>query len=236
MINSIYGIYDTGSIRYNDLIEQLDTLKQFSPNNDIVRVYTDAHDIEEDQFVSINEDRRKLVYLNWIPQNFKLSEASKSLITNHIKCLKLASCGDPNSWSIIIEDDILLVNHFHNTFKHIITNLPDDCNVLFPTSGKWPLHYSINEHRSMANLSRNTRYIHNIDNKNFELLKISASRCTDFILIKNTAASFILEKMILNRTALPIDWEYNYILTKYKDILHSYWITPALVRQNSKYL
>lgn len=235
IITNIYAIYDDKYIRTQDLLPQLGLLKELTSCNSITQIYKESNYQNNELFTPINDDRKNAINLSWLSSNYELSNVSKSLCINHLECLKLASENNDDEWSIIVEDDILLINRFSDFFNKILDVLPNDCNVLFPTSGKWPLYYGINEHISLRNLNRYEKYIHMIQNIKFEFLKISASRCSDFILIKNKVAKFIFNKMIEHKIALPIDWEYNYILTTYKDVLQSYWLTPAICQQNPKY-
>jgi hypothetical protein len=228
IITNIYAIYDDNYIRTPDLLPQLGLLKELTLCNSITQIYKESNDQNNELFTPINDDRKGAINLSWLSSNYELSNVSKSLCINHLECLKLASENNADEWSIIIEDDILLINRFAEIFNEIIDVLPNDCNVLFPTSGKWPLYYGLNEHTPLINLNRYEKYTHIIQNIKFEFIKISASRCSDFILIKNKAAKFIFNKMIEHKIALPIDWDY-------KDVLQSYWLTPAICQQNPKY-
>lgn len=232
MLDNICIISNKNSERFRDLQNELDYLARFVISRDnILYVYDydkeTITNVDYEQYCTLPNGRINAT--GWSGSKSKIDKCQLSLCLNHLNCLKLIQSYDQNNWSIICEDDILIPKKelFELNFRSVIDNAPNDAKIIWISSGKKSLNCSFNDVRGFDN-----PHIPILVNKNF--IHIQSSRYTDCILIKNGAAKFLAQKFIEHKFGLPIDWEYNYLLSLYPNI-KSYWLTPAIIRQNPKY-
>ena len=233
MLDSIYVIADRSSNRYEKLQNELACLARFVvSNNNIHTTYKykkdSITDIDYDKYWTWPDDR--ISKIGWSEGICILNKISFSLCLNHLYCL--ISIGDKQSdeWSLICEDDIFIPNKdtFDIDFEIILKTVPNDADVVWVSSGKKPLDCTF----------RNVTGFDNPNPQNLvndKYLPVNRSRYTDCILIKHSAAKFISQQFLTHKFTTPIDWEYNYILQMY-DNIKSYWLTPAIIQQNSEFL
>lgn len=148
----------------------------------------------------------------WSPQvhNFRvLNPAEISCTIKHILAIKkVAENGD----AFIIEDDLLLKEHFIEDFNSMISDLPNDWDLIMVGSG--------------CNL-----HADNITNdKKFYKAKNPATRCLDSYLISQKAAQKIIDTIIPFQ--LVSDWEVAYHI--YLHNLTTYWLEPSPCFQGSE--
>lgn len=239
-------IADDKSDRYIELQGELEILTRFVFLNSIDRIYKydyrELSDSDRSKYSTNASDRiAKLNYTEgYIP------DRALCVCLNHLTALeKIAQNPDPNQWSMICEDDIYIPNKstIENDLQELNKNLPNDADLLWISSGKKSLDSTfrnvsgfdlsvILQQRSILMPS-----IFSTEPKiiNERYIEIPRSRYADCILIKNHIAKFIAEKFMEHKFATPIDWEYNYILTLYPQIV-SYWMIPAILQQNPKFL
>jgi hypothetical protein len=154
-----------------------------------------------------------------------------AVVLNHIECLKHISNLNPNNWSIICEDDIFIEDKtsFENKFWSIFNGKPSDADILWISSGKKNLNCT---YRDMVGKDPDPSLNYDKDKLFY---KIPQSRYADCILIKNSAAHTICKLAEKYKINYPIDWEYNFWLIA-DPSLNSYWVQPAIIQQNPKFL
>lgn len=231
-------IADKMSVRYPTLQGELDILTRFVSFNSTRYCYkyqsSSISDYDYYQYWTWPDER--MAVINWWPDdsiksvNMKggslmLPKHSFSLALNHVFALKLMSEGDENMWSMVCEDDLQIPDkdNFENDINQLLTTIPDDADIIWPSSGKKNLDCTYADVCGF-DPSEPITTINNFFN-------ISRSRYTDCILIKNKTAKFLADKLLEHRIATPIDWEYNYLLKLYPHI-KSYWLSPAIFKQN----
>lgn len=232
ILDDIYVISDQNSDRFKDLQNELDYLARFVISNDHIHYIYEykASNIDKshyDKYATWPIDRVK--YINWDNYN-QIIPRDLSVCLNHLYCLSSIKNNDKNGWSLICEDDIFIENKesFNDQFNNVILNAPQDADILWISSGKKHLectYKNVCGHDSPINLIT--------VNENF--IKVPKSRYADCILLKSQVAGLLEQKFLEYKIATPIDWEYNYILHKNPSI-KSYWLSPAIIRQNPKYL
>jgi len=233
MIENIYVIADQLSDRYQDLQSELACLARFvSDTNKIRYLYRyNTESISDDHYSSFwTWPEEKIPVTGWNEGNIILNKKSFSLCLNHLSCLSLISNKHDNHWYLICEDDIHIPKKdtFEKEFTSMMNDIPHDADIVWVSTGKKPLDCTYRDvcgHDSPAQLECiNNRFVH-----------IQKSRYTDCILLKRDTAKFLQEKLLEHKISFPIDWEFNYLLSKYSQI-KSYWLMPAIIQQNPKYI
>lgn len=232
MLDNICIITDTASDRYKDLQNELACLARFviSPSKiKYLYKYYEAN-IADDHYYGFwtwPEDRISVT--GWPKGNNMLNKRLLSLCLNHLCCLTTVGFNKDNSWSLICEDDFYIPNKqtFEEEFSSVLKDCPEDADIIWISSGKKSLNCT---YRNVCGYDSKTEP--EIVNDRF--MHVQKSRYADCFLIKSNAAKFLQEKLISHKIGLPIDWEFNYLLSIYPQI-KSYWLTPAIVRQNTSY-
>jgi hypothetical protein len=231
IITNQYIIANQNSERFKDLEIELSYFSQFIPNQTFVYKYS-SENITESIRKEYTAPRtlHKIALANhyhYTEEN--IGSSSIAVVLNHLECLNLAAHGDPDGWSLICEDDIFIVNkeNFKIEFLAMFENRPKDAEIIWVSSGKKFLDASF---RDVTGRSYHKPF--KIVNNNF--WKINLSRYADCILINNRIALEIANRIIKYKIAMPIDWEYNYILG-IDNKINSYWLSPAIVMQNPKF-
>jgi hypothetical protein len=233
MLENIYIIADTLSDRYQDLQSELACLARFVSSPDKIRYRYPYHtkNISDDHYYSFwTWPDERISVTGWNEGNIMINKKQFSLCLNHLSCLSRISNNNDNNWSLICEDDIYIPNKdsFDTEFAVMINEIPHDADIVWVSTGKKPLDCTYRDvcgYDSPTPLECvNTRFFH-----------IQKSRYTDCILLKRDTAKFLQDKLVEHKIGLPIDWEFNYLLSKYPQI-KSYWLMPALIQQNPKYI
>jgi hypothetical protein len=231
-LDDIYVISDKNSDRFKDLQNELDYLARFVISNDNIHYIYEYNSSNVDEtlykkYATLPTDRT--VCLGWDKHN-KIIPKDLSLCLNHLHCLSLIKNNNKNYWSLICEDDIFVENKevFNDQFNQMMSNIPQDADIVWISSGKKHLQCT---YRNVCGEDSHTNLI--AVNENF--IKVPRSRYTDCILLRSQVAELLEQKFLEYKIGVPIDWEYNYILHKNPNI-KSYWLSPAIIRQNPKYL
>ncbi len=141
-----------------------------------------------------------------------LKPSEISLTAKHVEAMKRIS-EDDNEFGLILEDDVLLAEKFHNLLDEYWANTPDDWDVIFMGNG-YGIH--IPQHQLE-------------DGKTVYLADHPASRCTEAMLVKKTAAEKLYKSM--RPFTMVCDWEYGWQF--YNLDMKVYWFEPALITQAS---
>ena len=133
-----------------------------------------------------------------------------SLATKWGKVIKIIADSD-DVYALVLEDDALLCENFPKLFDKYLESTPSDWDMIYLGDG--------------CNLHANYT-----EGKHAYLKEHPASRCTDSILIKKTAAEKI------STTWFPFDHAADFELSwqQYHHDLNVYWWEPTLVTQESQ--
>lgn len=233
VLDNICIIADILSSRYRDLQNELACLTRFviSPSKiKYLYKYYESNITDNHYYSFWTWPEERISVTGWLEGNIILNKRLLSLCLNHLCCLTVVGQNHGNNWSLICEDDFYIPNKktFTEDFLSIISDCPDDADIIWISSGKKPLdctYRNVCGYDSQTELTIvNDRFVH-----------VQKSRYADCFLIRSNAARFLQEQLISNKIGLPIDWEFNYILQTHPEI-KSYWLTPAIVRQNPAYL
>jgi len=182
---------------------------------------------------TFNREDLTIENLNLFNTN-KVKSSSISLIYKHIESWQQISNDNAHSFSLILEDDVILIDNFDEKLNEYIQQLPsnfdmlfigDGCNLHIPDS---IIKHTINENGGkIVNIFKKTNYPTNWGGN-------GATRCTDSYLISKNCCNKILEyiKGIKNKIELPIDWWMNTIC---RDLdLNVYWAEPTICSQGTE--
>ena len=232
ILDDIYVISDKTSDRFKDLQNELDYLARFVISKDNIHyVYEyEESDMDEkyyEQYATLPIDR--MFSIGW-GKNAPIIPRALSVCLNHLYCLSSIKNNNKNGWSLICEDDIFIENkeNFNDQFNYTISNAPQDADILWISSGKKHLECT---YRNVCGYDSPKDLI--TVNENF--MEVPKSRYADCILLRSQLAGLLEQKFLEYKIGTPIDWEYNYILHNNPNI-KSYWLSPAIIRQNPKYL
>jgi len=142
----------------------------------------------------------------------KLRKAELSLAYKHIKIFNKITQNHIEN-SLVLEDDVLLINNFSKNFNEYLHDTPKDWDFIFIGSG-CDLRIPIEKR------NKNKAYVK----------EHPASKCTDSFIISLQAANKICNSM--KTITLPIDFELNYQMS-FND-LKIYWWDPPIVMQGSQ--
>lgn len=143
-------------------------------------------------------------------RNLKPSEIS--LTAKHVEAMKrISEC--ENDFGLILEDDIITIHGFTDLLNEYYLETPDDWDVIFIGNG-----YGINVPADKV-----------IPGKKVYLADHPASRCTEAMLVKKSAATKLYNSM--KPFTMVCDWEYGWQF--YNLGLKVYWFEPALITQAS---
>lgn len=141
-----------------------------------------------------------------------LKDAEISLAIKHVEVIKKIS-NLSEEFALVLEDDCLFCDNFVEVFDKLLANTPDDWDVIHVGDGFG---------------MRPENYKRNCGNGVF-LMNHPASRCTEAILFKRSAAKKIISSII--PFTLAADWELGY--QYYKHNLKVYWWDSAPITQAS---
>ena len=141
-----------------------------------------------------------------------LTPAEISLTAKHVEAMRRIS-EDDNDFGLILEDDVLLVNDFRNLLNQYYSETPANWDVIFIGNG-----YGIHVPQDRIE-----------EGKTVYLADHPASRCTEAMLVKKTAAKKLYDSM--KPFTLVCDWEYGWQF--YHLGLDVYWFEPSLITQAS---
>jgi GR25 family glycosyltransferase involved in LPS biosynthesis len=142
----------------------------------------------------------------------KLKKSELSLAYKHIKIFNDITKNNIVT-SLIMEDDVLLINNFSKNFNEYLKKTPKDWDFIFIGSG-CDLRIPIEKRNSSKAYTK----------------EHPASKCTDSFLVSIEAAHKICDTM--KKITLPIDFELNYQMWFNK--LKVYWWEPPIVMQGSQ--
>jgi GR25 family glycosyltransferase involved in LPS biosynthesis len=148
------------------------------------------------------------IYNEYSPRILNAGEISLS--TKWGKVIKIIADSD-DVYALVLEDDALLCRNFSKLFQKYIDSTPSDWDMIYLGDG--------------CNLHANYT-----EGKHAYLKEHPASRCSDSVLIKKTAAEKI------STTWFPFDHGADFELSwqQYHHDLNVYWWEPTLVTQESQ--
>ena len=148
------------------------------------------------------------IYNEYSPRILNAGEISLS--TKWGKVIKIIADSD-DVYALVLEDDALLCRNFSKLFQKYIDSTPSDWDMIYLGDG--------------CNLHANYT-----EGKHAYLKEHPASRCSDSVLIKKTAAEKI------SKTWFPFDHGSDFELSwqQYHHDLNVYWWEPTLVTQESQ--
>jgi len=142
----------------------------------------------------------------------KLNSPEISLTIKHIVTLdKISKSND--DISLVLEDDCLFCNDFETSFNELLESTPDDWDVIHIGDG-----FGMKPEKYKSSFSDKVYLMHH-----------PASRCTEAILFKKSAAQKIVSTM--KPFCLMVDWEMAYQYSLHN--LNVYWWQPAPITQAS---
>ena len=141
-----------------------------------------------------------------------LKPAEISLTAKHVEAMRRIS-EDDNDFGLILEDDVLLAMDFQNLLNKYFSETPEDWDVIFMGDG-YGIHVPQNKIE---------------EGKVVYLADHPASRCTEAMLVKKSAAKKLYDSM--RPFTLVCDWEYGWQF--YHLGLKVYWFEPAIITQAS---
>lgn len=142
----------------------------------------------------------------------KLNPAEISLTAKHVEAMKRIG-SDRNDFGLILEDDVVLAQDFGNVLNNYYSETPEDWDVIFIGNG-YGIHVPPDKR---------------VEGKRVYLADHPASRCTEAMLVKKSAANKIHSAMC--PFTLVCDWEYGW---QFYDLgLKVYWFEPAIITQAS---
>jgi GR25 family glycosyltransferase involved in LPS biosynthesis len=158
----------------------------------------------------------------WDAEEFKYRELNMPEISctiKHFEAIRRASEA-PNDYSLILEDDIVLVEDFSTKFESCLDATPPDWDAIFIGTGcgQWFQEIKLKGLPSVEG------------NPNCFLMDHPATNCAEGYLLKKETA-----KKIYNGARpfhLISDWELAYQL--YSSSAKVYWWHPSLIEQGSK--
>lgn len=232
LISKQYIIAKKESERFHDLEMELSYFKKFISDQELVYKYYAAN-IDSSIRTKYTAPRtlHKIALANHYHYSEEIMGASTlALALNHLECLRMSADRNPDEWTLICEDDIFIPDkdNFESNFLNAINTIPLNADILWLSSGKKPLDASFMDITGRTATKP-------IDVLNNHFWKVSLSRYADCILIKNSSAKEVVNRLLTYKIAMPIDWEYNYILS-IDDNIKSYWLHPAIIIQNPKFV
>ncbi len=175
------------------------------------------HNINMDDVEFIETHDREVLTEEELNKFVKINNSERSLFLKHIEMFKKILNSSDDGFSLIFEDDAVLVDNFQNMLLDYLTNLPNNFDLIFPGEcvGLHIRGYSLNKYYYPYNNSRGT--------------------C--FYIINNKSVKKILDKFEQdttnnNKVNCAIDWYFNKIIPELN--LQSYWTEPTLVQQGSE--
>lgn len=211
-IEKVYVIHYTKlEDRRKKIMEQFSNISNLEFINDYDKDDLNAEILEKFYYPSPTEWVKKVSPL-WNPEihrfrNLNLPEISCTI--KHILAIKRIS---ENGDGFIIEDDLLLKENFVEEFNLMISDLPDDWDLVIVGAG-------CNLHSD--NITKDKRLYK---------AKNPATRCLDSYLISQKAAKKIMDTIIPFQ--LVSDWELAYHI--YLHNLNTYWLEPSPCFQGSE--
>ena len=174
------------------------------------------HNISDFEFIETH-DKEQLTEME-LNLFSNISSAECSCFLKHIEIFKKIYKDDGNhdNFSLIFEDDAMLIPKFNDELECYMKTIPDNFDIIFPGE--------------CANLHIKTTE----PNKHF--YKTCSARGTCFYIVNNNIVKKILDKFNEdtqhNKILVPVDWWFNKIIPELN--LQSYWTEPTLVYQGSE--
>lgn len=152
-----------------------------------------------------------------------------SLFLKHIEAMRLISRSN-HECGYILEDDAIFSKKFSTLFLQILSELPNDYDMLFTGTSleKWNLHIP-------NDMQKDGQLVYKKCREATKWGGSGATRGTDSILISKSCCARILDYYDkLNRDTIntPIDWWLNDVVRKLN--LNVYWCEPTIVAQGSE--
>jgi GR25 family glycosyltransferase involved in LPS biosynthesis len=116
------------------------------------------------------------------------------------------------AWSLVLEDDAILVPAFSAHFDEAVAELPEDADAVYIGS------------------CSGLRVADAYPGRRFYRVPHPATKCSDSTLIRRDAAAAAAKA--LRPFVLTIDWELNYHFARQDAVV--YWLEPPLVSQGSE--
>jgi len=199
-------------------------LEKFGVDHYFIESY-DRNDVDNDVINSFYKKDKRLwkerTHNIYRKINLKFRELRKSEICNalsHLEAFKKIAASDKD-YGIIIEDDVIFKNNFIEKLNNLISNTPNDFDVIFFGS-------SFNIPRLDKLTKSKTLKIKKSIYKKIP----GVTRTVDGYIIKKELAKILYEK--INEIVLPFDFELNYFFKKINP--DCYWYDPGLIVQGSQ--
>jgi GR25 family glycosyltransferase involved in LPS biosynthesis len=231
LLDNACFIADRQSIRYKDLKEQVLTIKNICKKIHYVYKYNESNIdyISYYNYCGLSPFTRSIVKKLSYKEYF--SKRALAVALNHLESFKIIASCSSEGWSMVCEDDIVIINKdsFINDINKLLDSKPTDADMLWISSGKKEPNAT---YKNITGKNPSPVLKYNVDIKFF---KVSESRYADCVLIKNKIAEKLLNEARIYKISYPIDWEYNFWLKNNTEI-NSYWLQPAIIRQNPKFM
>jgi len=205
---------------YSPLVDRkkrLETiLSQFENESIFIEDEPSSKDINNFFSLTKNEWIKKTEKINY-GSKIEYKILTKTEISIAFKHLKAFECIVKNKIkkSLILEDDVILINNFEKNFNNSLEKTPNDWQFIFIGSG--------------CDLKIPTNQL--IKNKIAYEKKTPATRCCDSYIITYDAAKQMYD-CLNKKITLPIDFELNYHIDNC--VLKTYWWHPNVVVQGSQ--
>lgn len=214
-------------IHYSPLIERKKYLSYELDKCELEYDFIDYFDRDSvpkeliDKFYGVDpilwEERTINLYPNTVP----FRELRKSEICNaisHIESYKKIMESD-DDYGIILEDDVIFNGNFKNDINDIISETPQDYDIIFFGSS-----FSM-ELLDRLNLSKSIKISNNIYKK-----IPPKTRTVDGYVITKKLAKLLYNE--IKKVTLPLDFGLNYFFKKLD--VNCYWYDPGVIKQGSR--
>ena len=152
-----------------------------------------------------------------------------SLFLKYLEALRLILKSD-HEYNYILEDDAIFSKEFSYLFPQILSELPNDYDMLFTGTSleKWNLHIP-------DDVQKDDQLVYKKCRGATKWGGAGATRGMDSVLISKSCCAKILDyyfKLNKNSIDLPLDWWFNDAIRKLN--LNVYWCEPTIVIQGSE--
>lgn len=230
MIDSVCFIANATSPRFPYLQQQVSIIQDVCSDISYIYKYSETNidtEIYKKYYGLLPYNRRGVLKLSY---QEPFTVRAFAVVLNHLECFKHISTKDPNGWSLICEDDIVInsPDSFKKDISLISTDKPANSDILWISSGKRNVDCT---YKNITGQDPDPKINYN---QNQKYCRISESRYADCVLIKNNIVSIFLKNAEEYKISYAIDWEYNFWL-KINPYINSYWVQPALIKQNPQF-
>lgn len=231
ILDKVCFIADSKSKRFVSLKEQISIVRNICENIYYIYKYN-TENIDNDtycRYYGLKPFNRNTIHK--LDHKELFTTRAFAVVLNHLECFSIISKSDPEQWSMICEDDILIHNkeNFIDSMVSLMNEKPENAELLWISSGKKEINCT---YRNITGHDPDPKLDYNI---NTRFCKIPESRYADCVVIKNSLAIKLITLANQYKISYPIDWEYNFWL-KIDPSIHSYWVQPAIIKQNPEFM